>query len=247
MMVDRVGKSERVWLDRAGQPIEAAPRLAFVQRQQQLTRRGQALLAAAGEVAPERRWYVVRVAPGQDKAVDNSLAEAGIDRWMPEEKRVVKRRVAGGRMVRKDEMRPCLIGYVFVHIVSCPEHWHGIKKIDGCLDVLGGMERPWPVLEKEFAELRDLFGLSPKARERVLAERVKQAMALEPGDPVRVTAGQLAGRTGDYEGEDGTFRAWVMMSLFGGRVPVSVPLADIERIGVATAPQDESTERGRPS
>src|SRR5690606_7821603 len=85
----------RVWLDRNGQVIDVVGALAAAGGADALSRRSQALLALAGQSAPEGAWYVLMVHRNADIAVDNCLGVAGIERWMAAQTVMPKRR--GGR------------------------------------------------------------------------------------------------------------------------------------------------------
>jgi len=227
MRVDpRKQQAARAWLDRDGRAIDTARAEAAGERQRGLTRRAQALLAAAGMDAPCREWFVLKLAPGSDKAVDRALGDARVEHWMPVEKPV--RRARNG-VARMPEEQPALRGYLFIHITPLADHWHGIMSVEGVVGVLGGWERPWPVAEREIAELRRFFGLSAKERRREAA-RHKQAVApIGAGDDVVVTGGPMAGRTGKVERAADSVSMRVILDLFGGRVPVSIPLANLSK------------------
>ncbi len=191
-----------------------------------MSRRAQALLAAAGMDAPCREWFVLTVAPGSDKAVDRALAQGGVERWMPLEKPT--RRSRNG-IARQPEEQPAMRGYLFIRIASHADHWHGILTVEGVAGVLGGWERPWPVSEREITDLRRFFGLSPKERKREIARRRQAVAPLGAGDEVMVTDGPMAGMKGKVERRADCFSMRVILDLFGGRVPASIPLANLSK------------------
>lgn len=213
--VKRLNEAEIINLDRC---------YAESDRQMRISRRQQALLAAAGMDGPEKRWFVLRVANGADKIVDKSLDEAGIERWMPLKKVRPKRR--GKRKWQKQEPVevPVLPGYVFVRLVSTAYAWAGLNTIKGVLGVLGGAERPASVSDDKILKLRAFIDADPEAIE-VLTN------ALRKGDRVVVSEGPFASFPGIVEEVREKGRALIEVMIFGQSTPVLVDLAQITRIG----------------
>lgn len=215
--------SERAWLDRNGLVIPTIRAEMASDRQRKLSRRAQALLAAAGEVCPERRWYVLRLAPGFDNAVDNILTEAHVEHWMAAKTFEAKRR--GKRKFQSfcPVVMPALPGYIFVRVISNASIWAGLRTIEGVVDVLGGADNPAPVSEKEVLAMQAFIENDPKAI-KVLHN------LLSEGDRVHVGYGLFAG-----------FDAIVLMlakansvrievDAFGRKVAIEVGLADVSKI-----------------
>lgn len=206
-------------LDAAAVAALAAALQPYQTRHQDLSRRAQALLAAAGEDGPARRWYVIRVAPQADFPVDNLLGAVGIERWLPVEKRAWKRPHSQKLWVQE---RPFLPGYLFVRVLSCDELWSGLRSLRGVVGVLCGALGPLPVDDDKFMRF--------KAKQSHVEEDVAAyAKLFAKGQMVRIDRGPFASFPGimdrDPEGETGQ----VIVSLFGRDHVVSVPLADLAK------------------
>lgn len=203
-------------------PIDTKRAEAESDRQRAITRRQQALLAAAGEVAPEARWYVLRVAPRSEKAVDSALGEARIGRWLPLWRRPQPRR--GGRAGAPPPPAEVVIfpGYIFVRVLNRPQSWLAMATIKGVLSVLGSGERPVPVDDGIILKLRDLAA-DPVAVQEVLAPTLK------PGERVRVTDGPFASFPGTLTCLLDGGRASVEVDLFGRLTPVELELAKLSK------------------
>ncbi|NGO50447.1 transcriptional antiterminator NusG [Mesorhizobium camelthorni] len=219
----RLSESERVWLDRKGDPINIDRAWQKSDQRIALTRREQAMLAAAGMDGPEARWYVLRVEDRADIAVDKSLEEANVERWMAVKEVEPKRR--GKRKWQSLEpcMLPALPGYLFVKVVSCAVTWAGLKTVKGVVDVLGGADNPKPVNEQEIVKLQAFIEKDPKAIE-ILTN------ALKVGDRVTIDNGPLASfqavvlMLGDSE------RIKVETHLFGRASFVDLDLAQVTKL-----------------
>lgn len=214
MAVGKTVKAEPINLDRC---------YAESDRMRGISRRQQALLAAAGMDGPEGQWAVLRVAPGMDKSVDGALAEARISRWMPVCKVFPKRRAGRGGKPRAISERLAFQGYVFVHLVWTAAGAQGLKTIDGVIDVLGGWEHPWPLREKEVLELKAFLERDPEAVEKLTKAFVK-------GELVRISDGPFAmhnARVAEAPGD--SIMVVVEMMLFGRAVPLRLDVAQIEK------------------
>jgi transcription antitermination factor NusG len=219
----QLNSSERVWLDRKGDPINIDRAWQKSDRRIALTRREQAMLAAAGMDGPEARWYVLRVENGCDKAVDKALDDANVERWMAS-RRVVPPKHRGRNGKRPEPFdAPALPGYLFVKVVSCPASWAGLKTLEGVVDVIGGADNPKPVKEQEIVKLQAFIEKDPKAIE-VLTN------ALKAGDKVSIDDGPFRSFEAIVlllgEGE----RLKVEASLFGRAVAIDLELAQVTKL-----------------
>lgn len=190
-----------------------------------LSRRSQALLAAAGESEPvTRRWYVLTVAGGADIPVDNALTNAGVEHWMAVEKLTSKWR--GGRKHQRfcASVKPIFKGYIFVNVAWSEMTWRGLSSIDGVEGIVGGAICPAPLAQKEFDRFRWRVDNDPKFLKAL-------RNALEPGASVRVEEGPFASFPGVVlELFEKTARVTVEVDIFGRRVPVDLELAQIRKV-----------------
>lgn len=219
----QLSESDRVWLDGKGEPINIDRAWSESDRQIGLSRRAQALLAAAGMDGPEAQWFVLRIERGADIAVDNALADARIERWMPAQMMVPPRR--GGRKGPKSEAvaAPSLPGYIFVRLVSVARSWAGLRTIKGIAGVLGGADRPAPIRDGIILKLRAFIDEDPRAIE-VLTN------ALKTGDQVRIDDGPFASFPGVVEEVRERGRVLVEAMIFGRACPIELDLAQVSKL-----------------
>lgn len=226
MSVDakRLNDADRVWVARdTGEVINIDRAWQASDKRIAITRREQALLAAAGMDGPEARWYVLRVDNGMDKAVDKALDDANVERWMPVISVLPPRR--SGR--KKQRCEPVLVsalpGYLFVKVVACAAAWAGLKTIDGVVDPIGGADRPAPVSDKEIIKLQVSIEKDPNAI-AVLTN------ALMVGDRVAIDSGPFASFEAIVLVLGDADRIRVEASLFGRSVPVDLDLAQVTKL-----------------
>lgn len=223
MRADNKQPSERVWLDKQGVPINIDYAWQKSDERIALTRRERMMLAAAGMDGPDACWYVLRVEEHADIAVDKSLEEAKVERWMAVKEVEVRRRSRNKCAKVEKELRPALPGYLFVKVVSDPATWAALKTVKGVVDVLGGAYKPKPVVEKEILKLQAFIEKDPDAI-RLLTN------ALKVGDKVSIDVGPFASfeaivlMLGDAE------RIKVEASLFGRAVPMDLDLAQVTKL-----------------
>jgi transcription termination/antitermination protein NusG len=192
-------------------------------RQRGITRRTQALLAAAGMSGPEARWAVLIVAAGQDKAVDKALTEARICHWMPVCKVFPKRRAGRKGKPRETVERLAFQGYMLVNLVWTAEGAQGLKSVDGVVDVLGGWERPRPLSETDVLKAKTFLERDPEAIEKL-------TKAFTKGEMVRINDGPLAHHNAIVtETLDQGMMVLVEIMLFGRPVPVRLEVAQIDK------------------
>jgi transcription antitermination factor NusG len=220
--VKRLNEAERVWLDRSGEPINIDRAWQESDKRIALTRRQQALLAAAGETGPSARWYVLQVKRGFDIVVDKALEDARIERWMAAQEIEVRRRSRFGSSRPESKIVPFLPGYLFVKVVWCAPCWEAISLLKGVAGVIGTPDRPAPVTDGRLLKLRAFVEKDPTSI-KVLTN------ALVKGDRVRVDDGPFASFPGVVEAVHASGRALIEVMLFGRAVTVDLELAQITK------------------
>lgn len=209
----RPSDAEKINLDRC---------YAESDRQRGLSRRAQALLAAAGESESAMHWYVLRTDAHAEKDVDNLLQKAKIEHWLPFMKVADRRR--GGRKKTSREAIEMLAwpGYMFVRVVPSAEAWAGLCMVKGVIGVLGADEKPFPVKHEKVLQLKVFL----EGNVIAIGEISKQ---LKVGELVRVNQGPFASHNGMVSElcEDG--RAKVEVMLFGRAVPITLGLDQIDK------------------
>jgi len=219
-----LSETERVWVDRqTGEIINVDRAWQKSDRRIALTRREQAMLAAAGQDGPEARWYVLRVEDRADIAVDKSLAEGNVERVMLHTEVEPKRR--GKRKFQSLEplRMPSFPGYIFVKVVSCPATWAGLRTIEGVLGPIGGCEVPSPVSEQEILKFQARIENDPTAI-AVLTN------ALKAGDKVAIDSGPFATFETVVLMLKDRHRLTVEVNVFGRAVPLDVDLANVTKL-----------------
>lgn len=206
----RPSDAEKINLDRC---------YAESDRQRGLSRRAQALLAAAGESGPAMRWYVLCIAHHAEKDVDKSLGQAGIERWFPVEKRLRNAPHAKRKVVYHV---PALPGYVFVKVLNRDETWSALLNLEGVRAVLGGALGPVPVPECKYLELKK------KLEEKSTDEAVVEA-AFPVGAKVLIEEGPFASFPATIDRLTDDQRAVVMVEIFGRMTPIELGLAQITK------------------
>lgn len=213
---------ERAWLDRNGEPINVDYAWQKSDERIALRRREWANLAAAGMDGPEARWYVLQVKHGFDIAVDKSLGDARIERWMAQETIVVRRRGRFGMMRPKARTVPFLPGYIFVKVVWCAPCWHALVSIKGVVSILGGADRPAPVPADKMLKLRADVEHDPEAIKAMIK-------SFNVGDEVSVDDGPFASFPAVVQSVSDKGRAMIEVMIFGRAVSVDLDLAQISK------------------
>lgn len=224
--VKRLNSDERVWLDREGAPIDTAPFFDLSDRQQGLSRRQQALLAAAGESEPDRRWYVLCVVSGHENAVDDDLQRRHVETWLPIDAHRPKRRAGRGKSARCERGEVAFDGYLFVRICPTARIMQSLMRTDSVIDAIGGWERPVPVSDSDISRLQAFVAMSPRERRRQEAELRKYMRGFEEGDTIMVLDGVFKGMQMRVE-RIGKDSAWGFMPLPGREIAITMPLANL--------------------
>jgi len=190
-----------------------------------ISRRQQALLAAAGESGPcEPRWYVLTLVMGTDISVDNALTNAGIEHWMAVLTFKGKRRSGRKWQSFCSTVKAAFPGYMFVRVAWSEITWHGLKGIAGVGDVVGGAICPSPLQDKEMHRFRLRAEKDPQFIRKLVN-------ALSEGDAVRIDTGPFSGCEGVVRTLfEKTARAGVDVDIFGRVATVDLELAQITKV-----------------
>jgi transcription antitermination factor NusG len=156
-------------------------------------------------------WACAHIEPRHERLALHCLQEiAGFEVYSPR----VQVRSKGYR----ESLRPLFPGYCFVLILL---QWHAARWSPGVTRIVLDGAVPARVPDAVIAELR--------CRERngivVLPER-----NLRRGAAVRITRGVFRDQLGLYAGMKPRERVEVLLALFGGHQPVTLPRGDIEAL-----------------
>lgn len=196
---------------------------ALCDKRMAITRRTRALLAAAGEAEPHRRWYVLMVASRLEQAVENRLGLARIEAWVPTAEVVLRRRAGRKDGPKEPVTKIAWPGYVFVKVANTAEAWAGLATVKGVLGVVGTADHPHPIADKEINELKCWLEEDEEAREALVD-------GLKYGDTVRVTRGPFASFQGLILWLSDKSRLGVEVNIFGRSCETELDLVDIEKV-----------------
>ncbi len=226
-MVTRQAEMMRIDHKQLNDAATSAPtdrQTAALDKARDLSRRSQALLAAAGESEPSRRWYVLRVMTGHEKDVDIVLGRADVERWLPVESVVPKRRGGMSAKPREAVEVPFWPGYLFVKVAGTDRAMAGLLGVEHVLGILGGALRPAALKDDIILKLQLFLQKDRTARETLLN-------ALKVGHAVRVDSGPFASFEGVVTLLQGFDRVKVEVNIFGRVAPVALHLDQVSRIG----------------
>lgn len=173
------------------------------------------------------RWYVVGIATGYEKQVQQSLNEAIALQQMEDqfgEVLVPKEEVVEVRAGQKRRsQRKFFPGYMLMQMTMSEKAWHLVKNISRVTGFVGGTrERPTPLTEREVNDIFDRIKQGEdKPRPKVL---------FEAGEMVRVIDGPFA----DFDGvvEEVNYeksRLKVSVLIFGRSTPVELEFLQVEK------------------
>lgn len=154
------------------------------------------------------RWYAVHTLPRMEASASAHLARQGFEPFLPLRK-------ATRRHARRIETvrAPYFPRYGFVRLDLARQRWRSINGTTGVASLVMARDRPLPVPEGVVEAL-----LAAVTTEGV----VDFDRSLEPGTPVRLIAGPLAGRFGTLTRLDDHGRVEMLLSLIGETVRVKV-------------------------
>lgn len=137
----------------------------------------------------DMHWFAIQTRPNAETAAESQLRALPIETLLPLAHRSVRHATRAPRLV----LRPLFPGYLFARFCAAVS-LRAVKYSRGVLRVLGGAsDRPWPVDDAIVAAIRERLG--PEG----CVELVERPFGA--GDPVRITAGPLAGWSGIFDSE----------------------------------------------
>ena len=209
---------------RNGKPINLDRCYAASDRQRDVSRRTQALLAAAGMEKPARRWFVITVKNGEDRPVAEQLERSGVEVWLPVVMVIPTRRGGLPKKAREPQERLALKGYVFAKVAATTASWSGLATVKGVAGMLGRSDgRPLPITDAVVELFKRYFKDDPEAKATV-TDAVRQ------GDNVIVTDGPFRSFPGTVETiDEARGRAVIMVGIFGHVNPVNLDIAQIAK------------------
>jgi transcriptional antiterminator RfaH len=137
----------------------------------------------------EMHWFAVQTRPHSEAAAEAQLRTLPVETFLPFARRAVRHATRTPRLVA----RPLFPGYLFAHFRAAVS-LRAVRASHGVVRVLGAThDRPWPIDDSVIDTIRARLGGDGCVE---LRER-----SFNAGDPVRVTAGPLAGWSGIFDSE----------------------------------------------
>ncbi|MBK9390517.1 MAG: UpxY family transcription antiterminator [Bacteroidetes bacterium] len=130
----------------------------------------------------EEKWFAIYTRPRAEKQVNQRLLEAGVESYLPMQK-TIRQWSDRKKMVEK----PLLSSYLFVKVL--PKNFPVVYRITGVVKFVSFEGQPVSIPQKQIDTLRLL--IDSNADIEVSSENFAK------GDNVEVTAGALAGLTGE--------------------------------------------------
>lgn len=179
-----------------------------------------AQIRQAGESDP---WFALRVMTGCEKAVESALVEKAVEALVPMRKgKTCERR---GRKI-EGRMMPVIHGYVLVRFMPDVRAFEVVSEVDKVIGFLRAGEQPKRISNGEVKRFHN------RAVEGRYDWQTVSAIRLNAGDRVRMTDGPFEGLTAEVvtPNRKGQGDVVVIVSILGGDVPVTVPLAMLEKL-----------------
>lgn len=178
---------------------------------------------AARIIGADSPWFALRVMTGRELAVQEALEVLGINSLVPMRKGPDLRR---RHRVIPGSLQPVIYGYVLVQSHPLPDILVAFKGLDDVIGVLGGAEKPMRVTASEINRFKAMAEAGLYDWEKPCG------LVVAAGDRVKMSAGPFEGWAGVVvtPNSKGKGDAVVMINLMGGEIPMTVPLAILEKL-----------------
>ncbi len=165
-----------------------------------------------------RRWYLLQCKPREVFRAVEHLGNQGYDAFAPTLSREAVRR--GKRETVKEPLFP---HYCFVLLSDIADNWAPIRSTRGVTKLVRFGDMPLAVPDAVVTALQ--------AREAALQAGDAAPQALfEPGQPVTISAGPLAGLTAVFEARDGDERVILLLKLLHQQQRVHLPVSHVQAV-----------------
>lgn len=204
-----------------GMPIGVRRGAGFEESERRM--RLERLEMATRMVRHDSPWFALRCWTGRESAVDNALAKAGISSLVPMRKGPDLRR---RHRVIEGAMMPVIHGYVLVQMASEPLFLDAFKGIEHVIEVLGGCLKPRPMSGAEVNHFKSMADNGAYDWEKPCG------LIVQAGDRVMINGGPFHQFTAQVITPNRKGRGDVVVSvrMLGGDVPVTIPLALLEKL-----------------
>ncbi|MBX9456143.1 MAG: hypothetical protein KL863_09030 [Rhizobium sp.] len=194
------------------------------QRIEAISRRSQALLAAAAQDRPARRWYVIEVESGADNKVAERLMFGGVEVWVPVTFTKAKRR-SGMKSAAPAIAHLVVPGYVFAKVEATYEAWSALTATTGASGIIASVAgRPLAVADDR-VDLFKAYIADDKDAAATILKLVRE------GDLGMIRDGAMKGLEGRAVAvDDDRGVAILEIILFGRLTPVKADIANISKL-----------------
>lgn len=181
------------------------------------------LAAVARITREETPWFAVRVWTGRETAVDNALSWIGVHALVPMRKGPDLRR---RHRIIPGQLMPVIHGYVLVQVEPDAESLDALKGVEHVIEVLGGCLSPRRLGSSEVNHFKDM------ADNGAYDWEGPSDLVVAAGDRVRITGGPFSEFNAVVVTANGKGKGDVVVSvnILGGDVPVTMPLAMLEKL-----------------
>ncbi len=183
-------------------------------------------------------WYVLQTLTGQEQKVQRLIEakskEEGLADQIGEVLMPTERVMTVKNNKKKTIVKKLFPGYLFVQAAVYQDDgkqrnepvWSFLKGIQGVIGFLGGE----PPREMPASEVETIRGQAEE-----LQEKPKPKVVFEPGEMVKVNGGPFMSSSGVVQSIDpDRGRLTVMVSIFGGEIPVDLEYWQVEREELAS-------------
>ena len=183
-------------------------------------------------------WYVLQTLTGQEQKVQRLIEakskEEGIADQIGEVLMPTERVMTVKNNKKKTIVKKLFPGYLFVQAAVYEDDgkrrnepvWSFLKGIQGVIGFLGGE----PPREMPTSEVETIRGQAEE-----LQEKPKPKVVFEPGEMVKINDGPFMSSSGVVQSIDpDRGRLTVMVSIFGGEIPVDLEYWQVEREELAS-------------
>lgn len=168
-------------------------------------------------------WFALRCWTGREEAVDKALSRVGVSSLVPMRKGPDLRR---RHRVIEGKLMPVIHGYVLVQMVSEPLFLDAFKGVEHVVEVLGGCLTPRPMSGLEVKHFKDMAATGAYDWEKPCG------LILTAGETVLISGGPFHQCNAIVVTPNRKGRGDVVVSvrMLGGEVPVTIPLALLEKV-----------------
>lgn len=167
-------------------------------------------------------WYCLYTGSRCEAKAAEKLTEAGYSVFSPIYRKRVKVMRAGRRRERILEL-PLLVRYIFIEMEP-DDSWMDVTDTDGVGDFLRGAAGEPQIVPR--AAIEDLMAAEDMG---LFDETRKDKPIFWPGEHVQIIDGPFAGLPAEVERAISGETAKVLLTMFGGRVPLHTELTNLRR------------------